>query len=152
MHIKVRYSSKVSSYSSSPLCLRLSFTQYTCIFKVRHCCHCSWIPLCQLIYQPENAVFHHYLECESVWRLQFGLYYMVWDGVCCLLWVVLSTEACSPSIAPLADHPDSDGCTVLACHSCRKAPQSIPSWPPPQTSSLVTHTWSCLSSATDEPK
>lgn len=26
----------------------------------------------------------------------------------------------------LADHPDSDGCPVLDCHSCRKAPWSIP--------------------------
>lgn len=44
------------------------------------------------------ALLHHYLQCESEWSLQFGLFSMVWDGVHCLLWVVLSTDAYSPCI------------------------------------------------------
>lgn len=73
----------------------------------------------------ERDVLHHYLECESVWSLQFGLYSMAW-GSCTLSdlggplhWSILARHLL------LSDHPDSDGRTVLDCHSCRKGPRSI---------------------------
>lgn len=74
----------------------------------------------------QGAVSHHYLECESVRSLQFGLYSVAWGSSHCLLWVVLFTEAYARSIPCLADHPDSDGRTVLGCHSGRKGPLIYP--------------------------
>lgn len=57
----------------------------------------------------------------------------VWSVLHGVRWRTLSAlggplhrSVLSPSIPSLADHPDSDGCTVLACHSCRKAPDPSP--------------------------
>lgn len=99
-HTEVRFSCKVLSFFSSSLWFRLyirhdrpAFSRW-CITAVAH----AFPPVSLFISQSERDVVHHYLEFESVWSSQFGLYSMVWGGVHCLLWVVLFTEAYSPGI------------------------------------------------------
>lgn len=79
----------------------------------------------------------------------------------CTLWCEVVCTVCfgwsSPlkhtlPVPSLADHPDSNRCTVLKCHSCTKAPDLSPPKLRPQTSSPITHTWRCLSSATSKLK
>lgn len=64
-----------------------------CISPIAHA-----LPSVSWFLSQRAALFHHYLQCESEWSLQFGLFSMVWDGVHCLLWVVLLTDAYSPCI------------------------------------------------------
>lgn len=115
------------SFTSPYLSTELYWAQTTFLFKMIHLYSVTHpFPLVGLFISQKQS---HPPSLFGVW-LRVNL--TVWSGLHGVRWCTLSTLGGPPhwgvpSQHPfLADHPDSDGWTVLDCHSCRKAPAISP--------------------------